>query len=895
MVPFHARPAAEVIDALGSGQRGLSSEEAAKRLTERGANALPPAPEEGVLHIFIRQFKSPLIYILLGAAVLVLLMGDIVDALIIMAVLAFNAVVGTFQEGRAHNALKALRTMVETNATVMRDGQEIIISDTDVVPGDILILQEGERVAADARIITTNALKAGEASLTGESNPVHKTLEVAPEGAPPMEQRNMVFKGTNIVTGSGTAIVVATGGETAIGKIAEEITGIDTDTPLKTNIRQLSRLILGVTAVVCVMIFTFGVLSGNSVREMFTTVVAVAVSVIPEGLPVVMTLVLATGVWRMGKKHVLVKRLQAVEALGHARVIAVDKTGTITKNEMVVQAVVVGDDSFSVGGVGYAPEGDVRLATEPVDAANHPALLLMGKIAAYSASARVMYSKDVDEWRVAGDPTEAALLVLGQKLGFHKDQLEGESPLLAEMPFDYHLKYRATVHAEEGRRALAMIGAPEEVLERSGHIWKGGKSVLMTPEDRARIEAAYIELSEAGLRVIGAAIERDLAEGAKLEALTELTFVGFFGMKDALRQEVAPAMDAAREAGMRVVMITGDHRVTAEAIACEAGIRTEGTHSLTGTEIDAMTDKELALALAATSVFARVTPEHKLRIVNAYRARGETIAMTGDGVNDAPSLVAADLGVAMGKVGTDVAKEASDIVLLDDNFGSIVSAVEEGRSIYRTMRKVILYMFSTSLGEVLAIGGALAVGFPLPILPAQIIWLNFVTDGFLTVALAMEPHDKGLLRGRFNKPNTYLIDLAMGFRMILMAIPMAIGSLYLFSLFFEMDIVKAWTITLTALAVFQWFNAWNCRSATESVFAANPLKNLWLVGATALVIVLQLVAVYTPLMQRILHTSALSFAEWIAILMIGLSIIFVEEIRKVGYRWYLRLGTRQAE
>lgn len=882
---WHTKKIPEILDALRSHEHGLTREEANRRLKEYGLNKLPEGKVDSLPVIFLRQFQSPLIYILLAASAIVFAMGETIDGSIILAVLVFNAVVGTIQEGKAQNVLLALKKFVETRATVLRERKELIIPDSEMVPGDIIILQEGEKVPADARVIATSNLKIDEAALTGESEPVHKiadTLERTELAT--AEQKNMIFKGTHVLAGNGRAVVVAIGLETVIGKISKEIAAIDTEIPLKTNIRYLSQLIIITVASISVLLFSLGIASGKSVKEMFTTVVALSVSIIPEGLPIVMTLVLATGVWRMSKRNALVKKLQAVEALGQARIIAVDKTGTITKNEMVIQKVYVDGKIFEIGGVGYEPKGEIQLNGGAVDSVNHPELLFVGKIAAFCANARVMFSEEEKVWRVAGDPTEAAMLVLAEKLGFHKDDLERESPLLNEIPFDYKLKYHATVHRPDGQKFLAVVGAPEVILGLSQKIWRGGKSHHLSNEEKQELESVFLSMSREGLRVVALAKTHDAPGILKPEEITALTFAGFFGMKDALRPEAAAAMQKAASAGIRVVMITGDHKITAQAIAKEAGIYRDGDTILTGQDIDAFSDTELSEKLARTSVFARVTPEHKLRIIKTYKARGEIVAMTGDGVNDAPSLVAADLGVAMGKIGTEVAKEASDIVLLDDNFGSIVSAVEEGRSIYKTIKKVILYLFSTSWGETLTITGALLLGYPLPLLPAQIIWLNFVTDGFLDVALAMEPKEEGLLRGNFERPKKYLVDKLMAQRMFFMAIPMMIGTLFLFKGYFENDIAKAWTISLTTLAVFQWFNAWNCRHESKSIFQMNPFSNKFLVGATLIIVSLQLLVVYNPLMQKFLHTVPLDLSEWLVIIPIATSIVLVEEIRKFFYR-----------
>ncbi|OGG93491.1 hypothetical protein A2609_00260 [Candidatus Kaiserbacteria bacterium RIFOXYD1_FULL_47_14] len=883
---WHAESLPVIYKELQTNEAGLRADDAVRRLKEDGPNTLPETKPDGYLIIFLRQFQSPLIYLLFAASVAVFLLGEVADGSIILAVLLFNAVVGTIQEGKAQNTLRALKRYVETMATVMRDGTEISIPDYEVVRGDILVLREGEKVSSDARIILSNGLKLDEASLTGESEPVGKTAEVMihKENLPAAEQKNMVFKGTNIVIGNGQAVVVKTGVYTAIGTIAKEISVIDTEIPLKANIRYLSRAIIAVVGIISVLLFILGLLKGEKIITIFATVISLAVSVIPEGLPIVITLVLATGVWRMSKRNALVKKLQAVEALGQARIIAVDKTGTITKNELVVREIWTEGKTFSIGGIGYEPEGIVSFGGSVVDAANHPELLLIGKMAALSASARVFFSEVEKRWRVIGDPTEAAIRVFGEKVGFKRGDMLHESPLVSEIPFDYRLKYHAAVSGAEGSNFLIVSGAPETLLALSTHIRHNGHNELIERADRKKIEDMLVEMSNRGLRVVAIAMREEFSEVLASETIQNLVFVGFFGMQDILRPEVAEAMARATAAGIRVVMITGDYTPTARAIAKEAGIWQEGDELLTGAEIDEMSDDELNVRVANVSVYARVTPEHKLRIINAYKKRGEIVAMTGDGVNDAPSLAAADLGVAMGKIGTEVAKEAADIVLLDDNFGSIVSAVEEGRSIYKTIKKVILYLFSTSLGEVLTITGALIIGYPLPLLAAQIIWLNFVTDGFLDVALAMEPKESGLLSGTFERPKKYLVDGLMARRMIFMALPMMFGTLFLFQKYFETDIGKAWTVSLTALAVFQWFNAWNCRSESKSFFQMNFFSNKYLIGATAITISFQMLAVYTPFFQQFLRTVPLNLSEWVMIIVVATSIILVEEIRKFFYR-----------
>lgn len=885
MQSWHAKSIKDILKTLRSTESGLTNKEARRRLQEFGPNKLPEAKVDGLAIIFLRQFQSPLIYILFAASLVVFAMKEVVDGGIILFVLLFNAIVGTIQEGRAQNTLLALKKFMETSATVFRDGKELIIPDFEVVPGDILVLIEGNKVPADARIILSRNLKVDEASLTGESEPVHKISDVLTQtDLSTTEQKNIIFKGTYIVAGKGKAVVVATGFNTAVGKIAKEIAAIDTEIPLKANIRYLSHLIIVAVASISVSLFFLGFALGKSFKEMFTTVVSLSVSIIPEGLPIVVTLVLATGVWRMSKRNALVKKLQAVEALGQARVIAVDKTGTITKNELVIQRVYIDGRFFEVSGIGYEPKGDIRLGENIINPLNHPELLFAGKISAFCANAHAAYDPENKKWQVFGDPTEAAFTVFAEKIGFRKDDLERESPQTAEIPFDYRTKYRATSHSVEGRRLLTVVGAPEVVLELSSKKWSQNAAHKLSAEDKDSLKSIFTEMSQKGLRVLALAVEENAPKTINEKDIRNLAFVGFMGMKDALRPEVKDAMQRASDAGIRVVMITGDHKLTAQAIAKEAEIYRTGDEAITGSEIDAISDEELSRKLDRISVFARVNPEHKLRIINAYRKRGEVVAMTGDGVNDAPALVAADLGVAMGRIGTEVAKEASDIVLLDDNFGSIVSAVEEGRSIYKTIKKVILFFFSTSAGEVLIIAGALFLGYPLPLLAAQIIWLNFVTDPFLGSALAMEPKEEGLLRSNFERPKKYLIDKLMAQRIFVMAVPMMIGTLLLFKGCYEVDITKAWTISLTTLAVFQWFNAWNCRHESKSIFQLNPFSNKFLIGATAIVVFLQMLAIYNPVMQKLLRTTELSLSEWMLIIPVAASIILVEEIRKFAYR-----------
>lgn len=885
MKDFYKYTLPELFKAFYSNERGLKQEEATKRLKEYGFNKLPEGKIDSLFIVFIRQFQNSLIYILFGAAGLVFLMGESIDALIIFAVLVFNALMGTIQEGKAQNALLALKKITGSFGTVLRDGKEFVVPDSQIVPGDMILLQEGEQILADARIIFANTLKVDESSLTGESEPVTKTNETLDiKHLPVADQKNMVFKGSYVLSGNGAALVVATGLMTEVGKIAGKIATTDTEIPLKTNIRYLSRLIIITVISIGLILNIIGFFTGKSLEEMFVTTVALSVSIIPEGLPIVMTLVLAIGVRRMAKHGVLVKRLHAVEALGQTKIIAVDKTGTLTRNEMLVQRVYVDDKYFEITGSGYEPKGEIILDGKVVDPLNHQELFFSGKIAAFCANARLSFLEENNSWKIAGDPTEAAMLVFSEKVGFKTEILNQDVPKIFELPFEYKRKYHATIRIVDNENFLAVVGAPEKVLELCKDVWHKDGTRPFSKDENKKFEAIFHEMAQKGFRVVAYAIKPKVGLSVDPDNMPPLAFVGLLGMNDALRPEVKEAVEKVKSADIKVVMITGDHKLTAQAIAEEAGIWYMGDLIITGEEMDIMSDEKLTEKLNFASVFARVTPDHKFRIIQAYRRRGEVIAMTGDGVNDAPSLVAADLGVAMGKIGTEVAKEASDLVLLDDNFASLVSAAEEGRGIYKTIKKVILYLFSTSVGEVMVVIGALILGYPLPILAAQIIWLNFVTDGFLDVALAMEPKEKGLIRGEFKKPKKWIVDKLMMQRIFVMALPMAIGTLYLFGKYFESDISKAWTISLTTLAVFQWFNAWNCRSDNKSIFQMNPISNKFLIGATALVVFLQFVALHTPFFQKILRTTPLSLSEWITIILVAGSIILFEEVRKLFYR-----------
>ncbi len=873
----------ECFASLNSTERGLGLVEVVRRLKQYGENSLPKAKTLSIPKIFIRQFQNPLIYILCIASVIVFFLGDATDTIVIFAVLLVNAVIGVFQEGKAQNTLLALENFTKTEAVALREGVEEVIVDTEIVPGDVIVLREGDKIPADARLFEITNFRVDESALTGESVPVVKKIDVVRKSEESPETSNMVFRGSLVVAGTARAVVVSTGLETIIGGISRKIITIDTETPLHKSIKILSKYVgLGVL-VVSAGVFGLGILYGNSVQGMFFTSVAVAVSLVPEGLPVVITLILSIGASRMARQNALVKNLTAVEALGQASVIAVDKTGTITKNELMIEKVFIAGRTFSVSGEGYEPKGDILENGIAIDPTNHPEIIFAGKIATFCASARVMFREKEGIWKVSGDPTEAALLVFGEKVGFRKDELEQEEPQIGDLPFDASLKYHATLHAVKKKSFLTVIGSPESVLDLSTHFWYAGRSRKMTEEYRQEIESTIHRMSREGLRVVAfSAIANYTGElgGAPVQAAT---FGGLFGMRDVLREGVRESIEKAKQSGLRIVMITGDHKVTAETIAREAGIFLEGDTILTGKELFTLSKEELAKQLPKVSVFARVMPEDKLNIIELFRKNGDIVAMTGDGVNDALSLVAADLGIAMGKIGTEVSKSAADIVLLDDNFNSIVLAIEEGRNIYFGIKKVILYLFSTGLGEFLAVVGAMFAFLPPPVFPTQILWLNLVTDGFLVAALAFEPKEKLGTSRIIKGGNRFFFDRVALIRAIMMGITMAVITVFVFASVIKIDPLKAYTMSLTILAAFQWWNVWNVRSEKEPIWN-KIFQNPYLIGATLVVIILQLFAIYHPVLQKVLGTTALSFRELAIAVLISSTIVFVEEGRKFVYR-----------
>ncbi|HEX2978464.1 MAG TPA: HAD-IC family P-type ATPase [Candidatus Babeliales bacterium] len=857
---------------------GLTQNEAKKRLSIFGLNQLAEKPIPSYFSIFLRQFESPLIYVLLAAAIIIMVVGDTLDALIISVILFFNAAIGTIQEGRTHRLLESLRKYLKADALIVRDGKQQIVPVQTLVPGDLLLLQQGERVAADARLVQAHLLMVDESILTGESIGVEKAVSDLAQESSLAHQTNMVFKGTYILSGTGIALVTSTGAATELGKIGALAETIHTEIPLKKDLDFISHVVLIFIILTCISLFAIGIWHGRSWRDLLITLSALFICVVPEGLPVVFTLSLVNGAYQMAKKNVVVKKLQAAEGLGRTTIIVLDKTGTLTKNEMMVSDIYTHNNWYTVTGEGYHPKGALlhngAIVTSLQD---HQSLELMAHAASLLNRTQIKVEPQTGLFLIKGDPTQAALFIFSQKIGLDSAQLRKMYTFVDEIPFQADLRYAADFYLHNNKLIALIICSPEFVMNRASNY---------TQADRVSLESMLNE----GLRVIGAGFKEFDASILKDGPLSDdqlknmlasdLNFLGFFGLQDTIRPEIERMIDQARTAGFKIVMATGDHKGTALFVAKKVGIYTEKNIVIDGAEFEQMTNQELNLKLPNATVFSRLTPEHKLRLIELYHARGEIVAMTGDGVNDAPSLVAADIGIAMGKIGTEVAKEVADIILLDDSFKTIVDAISYSRHIFTTLRRVILYFFATNLAEVLLILFALSINIAiLPLTAVQIFWLNLVTDGFLNVALAFEPNSTQIYK-HFSKKQK-LVDTELLLKTFYLALPMAVGSLAIFLWYLPISVPLARTMTLITMAMFQWMNAWNCRSQYLTNFQIGFFSNHWLIAATSFVLFLQLLLVYVPFMQRFFHTVPLTLNQWILIFLITSSLVITEETRKL--------------
>ncbi len=870
-------------------EKGLAAGDAQKRIEQYGRNQIQEGEGPGPWALFFGQFKNFIIWVLIGAALVSGLLREWVDTLTIIGIVILNAILGFIQEFRAEKALAALKRMASPTSRVIRDGQHLVVPSADLVPGDLIELEAGDKVPADCRLIATTAnFSSQEASLTGESTPVEKTSAVlAGDDIPLADRTNMVFMGTAIVSGRGRAIVAMTGMNTELGRIATMIQKIEKEsTPLEKKIDEFGRLIVKICFVLVVLVFLLEWWRGGELMETFLTAVSLAVAAIPEGLPAVVTIALALGVHRMVKRHVLIRKLASVETLGCATVICSDKTGTLTKNEMTVQALYAGGQLYRVTGVGYAPKGEIQLEGRSIDVAEHPDLVNSLACGVLCNGARLIEGKSGHE--IAGDPTEGALLTAAAKAGLWKSELETQSAYVEELPFDSDRKMMSVTRRHpQGSLTAYVKGAPDILLGHCVFMDVHGKRREMTSADREQILKINADLAQEAMRVLALARRDFEREPDKYNVETierKLTFLGLVAMIDPPRQEVKEAVRECRTAGIRAVMITGDHKNTAVAVARELGLYAEGDLALTGEELDRQPDDWLEQNVSHIPVYARVSPEHKLRIVRAWRERGDVVAMTGDGVNDAPAVKEADIGVAMGITGTDVTKEVSEMIVTDDNFASIVAAVEEGRGIYDNILKFVRYLLSCNAGEILVMFIASLVGWPPPLLPIHILWVNLVTDGLPALALGVDPVDRGVMNRPPRDPDEPVVGKANGLVLVAQGAFIAFCTLVAFVFVRNLEgetLSQARTAAFMVLSCSQLFHAFNCRSPTRSIFSLGIFSNMKLVYAVLVSLALQVVITNLPFAHAIFRTEYLSLMDWVMILALSSFPLWAMEIMKL--------------
>lgn len=869
----------EVFKNLGSSPEGLTEEEAASRLSKYGLNKLAEQEKISKAKILIHQFTSPLIYILLIAAVVTFLLSEFIDSAVIISVVILNALIGYFQEYKAEESVRALSRMVVPRTRVLRDGKEKEIESEQIVPGDVIILSSGSKVPADMRLYETAELKIEEAMLTGESVPVDKHSDTIQAGNLTLgDQLNMAFMGTIVVSGRARGIVTNTGVKTILGSIAEDLKSVrPVKAPIQEKIdrfsKQIGLLVLGASAAV----FLFGVLAGESLKNMFMTAVAAAVATVPEGLPIVVTIALAAGVARMAKRNAIIRNLPTVETLGSTTFICSDKTGTLTKNEMTVQFIYDGEHTYEITGSGYEPKGEVLHEKMPVETKELATLIQVTRIGLLCNESEIY--EENGQFRVDGDPTEGALIVSAMKLGLKPEQEREKYPRLGIIPFESERGYMATLHEHNGKKIIFAKGAAEKLLDMC--------TACLISEHLIRKDFMKFSdtMAKEGLRVLGMAYKEmpdDTRYITPEDIESGLILTGLQGMIDPPREEVKSAIESCKRAGIQTVMVTGDHAVTAEAIARKLGIVEGKTQVLSGKELGMINDEELFSRVRQTQVYARVAPQDKLRIVEQLKRHGEIVAVTGDGVNDAPALKAAHIGVAMGKSGTDVAKEAADMVIADDNFASIFNAVEEGRVVFENIRKVIFFLIPTGIAAILSIIMSQLLNLPLPYLPSQLLWINLVTNGLQVLALAFEPGEKGVINRPPRSPHEGIMSRLLIERTILVGFVISCGVVgnYLLAIHSGDSLEQARTVAVTTMVFFQFFQAWNARSESTSVFQMSPMGNPFLFFGMIASIFAHLAVIYVPALQWVFRTVPLSLWEWAEILVVSTLIVFVVEIDK---------------
>lgn len=869
---------------------GLTQAEVNRRLQEHGFNELEAKQGRTIWQMFFAQFKDFMVLVLLVASIVSLFVGEVADALIIITIVILNALLGVYQEARAEKSLEALKRMAAPTSKVLRDGKQETVPSRLLVPGDIINLEAGDYVPADIRLLQSFNLKIEEASFTGESVPAEKDIKAIDQDVPLGDRKNMSFMTTIVTYGRGKGIVVATGMRTEIGKIAEMLQQYqEQNTPLQRKLEEFGK-ILGIGSLaICGVVFAIGLLRGEPLLDMFMTSVSLAVAAIPEGLPSVVTIVLALGMQRMIKKNAVVKKLHAVETLGSTTVICSDKTGTLTQNQMTVTTVYAGDKLYSVTGDGYTPEGSFSADGSVVQPEQQLDLQLLLKGSALCNDARLQQNED-SVWRIVGDPTEGALVVAAAKAGYTRKQLESDYPRFQEIPFDSTRKMMTTIN-EYDRRVLAFVkGAPDILLSRCTSIMRDGILQPLTDSDRKNIATKNQAMAGLALRVLAVACREfpDVPQQATSQLIeTNLTFLGLLGMIDPPRSEARDAVAVCKNAGIRAIMITGDHKDTALAIAKNLGISEENGRALTGAELDVLSKEKLRQVVKETSVFARVSPENKVAIVTALQENSEIAAMTGDGVNDAPALKKADIGIAMGITGTDVAKETADMVLTDDNFASIVAAVEEGRVIFSNIRKFVFFLLSCNIAEILIIFTTMLLGWPIPLLPIQLLWLNLVTDAFPALALGMEKKEPDIMKVKPRNPQEPLLDKQMKLRIAVQSTVLALAVIgaFRFALsYYGGDLVMARTYAFVTLIVAELIRAYSTRAEHYSVFTIGFFSNRYMNLGVGVSFAMLLLVMYIPFLRDIFKLSLIDFRNFEVILVFALLPFLSAELGKVVAR-----------
>ena len=882
-IDWHALDVPAVYSRLSANDGGLSSQEARKRLSDYGPNELQAARHISPWEILLEQFKNVLIIILLIATALSAFLGEGIDAIAIAVIVLFAVGLGFVQEYRAERAIEALRQMAAPTAAVLRDGEEEEIPAREVVPGDVIVLRAGDKIPADARLFEAINLQAEEAALTGESVPVEKHKDVIGNGSLALgDRKNMVYGGTAVTYGRGRAIVTATAMQTEFGKIAQLLQDVESGkTPLQENLDKVGAALARAAFVIVTIIVGFGLYRGQPLIEMILFGIALAVAVVPEALPAVVTISLAIGVQRMVKRHALVRRLPAVETLGSTSVICSDKTGTLTKDEMTVRKIFTIGEVYDVSGAGYEPRGEFSRNGTPIEVSDSIRRLLRGAILA--SDARIVFNEMDKRWLVKGDPTEGALVVAAAKAGLKKADLDTRFPRVNEIPFTSETKRMTTLHTMYELNVAYSKGAPEIILESCTRQMTASGKMPLDGAGRESILAAAREMATDALRVLAIAV-RPHANIKNAES--DMVFLGLLGMIDPPRPEAKTAIQTCEEAGIKVVMITGDHPLTAQAVARELGLLKAG-QIVTGSELEAMSEEVFETNVENIEVYARVSPAHKLRVVAALQKKGHIVAMTGDGVNDAPALKKADIGIAMGITGTDVTKEAAAMTLTDDNFASIVAAVEEGRGIFGNIKKYLMYLLSSNIGEILLMAVATLLGMPLPLATVQILYINLATDGLPALALSVDPPEPDLMRRKPRNPRVGIFTRPVVTLMVIGGVWLAIVNLGLFAwaLGTGRSTEEARTMTFVSVVLFEFFKAYHFRSDRNSIFR-KTFANKWLNLSIVWELILLSLIVYLPVLHEPFGTFSLPLVDWAIIIILSVTIVPVLELAK----WMLRRG-----